>query len=126
MSSINKFQIQNGKPSAIGVYCCPWAGWLTTNFNKDKTLEETVTNCPDFEFVAYDFLELTGWQNQYDGSSITYQFNGEDFVYNEDQSDEKLNEKVFNFLTPIVLKIKAKQTSEILLQMLDSEYVKRV
>jgi hypothetical protein len=47
-NSIEKFKIENGNPNSIGIYCCPWAGWLTTNFNLDKTLKETENNCPDF------------------------------------------------------------------------------
>lgn len=36
-NSIEKFQMEKGNPNSIGIYCCPWAGWLITNFNIDNT-----------------------------------------------------------------------------------------
>ena len=64
LNSIQKFTSENQQPSSIGIYCCPWAGWLTTNFNISTTLEETENNCPDFEFVEFGLLELDKWQEE--------------------------------------------------------------
>ncbi len=75
--SIGRFKSDNkGEPKSIGIYCCPWAGWLTTNFNIHKTLNETNNNCPDFEFVEFDFLELDGWQEEYESENPTYRIKG--------------------------------------------------
>ncbi|MGC1630511.1 MAG: hypothetical protein WA749_00215, partial [Gelidibacter sp.] len=50
-SSIDRFQSENKKPNSIGIYCCPWSGWISINFNVNKKLSESDKNCPDFEYV---------------------------------------------------------------------------
>lgn len=122
-TSIDKFKTDNETPSSIGVYCCPWAGWLTTNFNIDKTLADTDNNCPDFEFVEFDILELEGWQEEYESENPTYDLSGVITKHQPDDGDEKLNELIFNFLKPIIAKLKANNKGDFLLQMLDSNCV---
>lgn len=119
-NSIEKFQIEKGNPNSIGIYCCPWAGWLTTNFNIDKTLKETENNCPDFQFVEFDLLELETWQEEYENDTPEFSINGRIIEYNHYLGDEKLNEIIFGYLKPIVRRIKEKNNSDFLLQMLDS------
>ena len=122
-ASIDKFKTEKNKgPVSIGIYCCPWAGWLTTNFNITRTLEETENNCPDFEFVEFDFLDLEGWQDEYESDSPDYKVNGVVVHFDHDSGDENLNELAFKFLEPIVIRLKSVNGSDFLLQMLDSRF----
>lgn len=124
--SIEKFKTDNkAVPKSIGVYCCPWAGWMTTNFNINKTLKETENNCPDFEFVEFDFLELEGWQEEYETENPTYKTNGLLIHYQPGTGDEKLNEVIFKYMEPIIVKLRANNESDFLLQMLDSNFIKQ-
>lgn len=125
-NSVEKFQIENGSPNSIGVYCCPRAGWLTTNFNLAKTLKDTENNCPDFQFVEFDFLELPEWQEEFENDSPEFEINGQAIEHNHDLGDEKLNEMVFSYLKPIISKLKNKNNSTFLIQMLDSNFVEVV
>ncbi|AEA45737.1 hypothetical protein [Fluviicola taffensis] len=125
-NSIDKFRMDNSDPNSIGIYCCPWAGWLTTNFNIDKTLEETQNNCPDFQFVEFDFLELHEWQEEYEKDDPEFEINGQKIQHNHDFGDEKFNELIFNYLIPIVKELKNKNNSTFLLQMLDSNFIQQV
>ncbi|KAF2509152.1 hypothetical protein E0W73_19085 [Flavobacterium foetidum] len=125
-NSIERFKIENGNPNSIGIYCCPWAGWLTTNFNLDKTLNEAENNCPDFQFVEFDFLEFPEWQEEYESDHPKFEINGDIIEHNHDFGDEKLNELIFNYLKPIALKIKDKNNSNVLLQMLDSNFIELI
>ncbi len=123
-ASIAKFMSENGLPSSIGVYCCPWAGWMTTNFNLVKTAGETGYNCPDYEFVEFDYQELSNWQEEYETDSPVYKVSGTVITHRHELGDEALNELVLSFLERIVMKIKQTQQQEILLQMLDSRFYK--
>jgi len=123
-TSMVRFQSENGEPNSIGIYCCPWAGWLTTNFNVDKTLRETENNCPDFEFVEYDGLELEGWQDEYESDEPMYVVGGRTMKHDHDSGDEELNGLVFRYLEPIAISVKAQFGIDVELQMLDSNYVK--
>ncbi len=122
-SSIEKFKLKNGNPNSVGIYCCPWAGWLTTNFNLERTLKETQNNCPDFQFVEFDFLELQKWQEEYENENPEFEINGKKIIHNHNLGDEKLNELVFSYLKPIVIGLKVKDNTIFLLQMLDSSFV---
>ncbi len=42
-ASILKFQSENNTPSSIGVYCCPWSGWISMHFNATKNLMKQKT-----------------------------------------------------------------------------------
>jgi hypothetical protein len=125
-NSIEKFQSENGIPTSIGIYCCPWAGWLTTNFNLDKKLNETEYNCPDFQFVEFDLLELSEWQEEYENEMPKFEIGGQTIEHNHDFSDEKLNELIFNYLKPIIRRLKEKENSVFLLQMLDSSFAEEL
>lgn len=119
-TSINRFQEENEQPNSIGVYCCPWAGWLTSNFNINRSIAETENNCPDFEFVDFDFLELAKWQDEYETDNPEYKLDGSVIRHNHDLGDESLNEFVFEYLKPIAVELKKKYDFDFLLQMLDS------
>lgn len=121
--SIKDFKKEHGDPSSIGIYCCPWAGWLTVNLNKEKSIADTKENCPDFEFVEYDFLDLEGWQDEYEKDEPHFLLKGVDQKHNHDLGDEVLNRIVFDYLKPMAKEIKEREETEVLLQMLDSQVV---
>lgn len=119
-SSINRFQEENRRPSAIGVYCCPWSGWITINFNITKKIVDTENNCPDFEFVEFGFMELAEWKSEYETDNPKYKLDDLTIQHNHDLGDENLNELIFDYLKPIVVELKNNYDSDFLLQMLDS------
>ena len=119
-SSIKRFQEENKRPNSIGIYCSPWSGCLTTNFNISKNIAETENNCPDFEYVEFDFLELSKWEDEYETDNPEYKLNGSIIQHDHDSGDESLNHLIFEYLKPIVLGIKKKHDFDFLLRMLDS------
>lgn len=125
-NSIQKFQLENGKPSSIGIYCCPWAGWLTINYNISKSIDETYMNCPDFEVVEFSYVEFPEWQEEYENDLPKFELGEKIFECNQDFGDEELNQLFFNYLKPIVSKIKENINSEFLLQMLDSSFSEKI
>ena len=121
VKSTQRFSIENEHPNSIGIYCCPWSGWITTNFNINRSLSQTENNCPDFEFVEYDYLELQEWQNEYEKDKPTFKLDNELKYHNHNLGDELFNRMIFEYLKPVVLELKDKFKSDLLLQMLDSE-----
>lgn len=119
-NSILKFKEEHKEPNSIGVYCCPWSGWLTTNYNLTKTIEETDNNCPDFEYVEFDFLDLKDWEMEYEKDKPEFKLNKKIKVHDHELGDEKFNQLIFNYLKPILLEINEKIRITFLLQMLDS------
>lgn len=81
-------------------------------------------NCPDFEFVEFDFLELDGWQAEYEAENPTYKTKGMTVHKDHDSGDEELNELIFKYMEPMVIKLKANNEPDFLLQMLDSSFIK--
>ena len=122
LEAIQKFTTQHGNPNSIGIYCCPWSGWVTMNFNVIKSLEETKNNCPDFEFVEFDVLDFQEWQDEYESDSPEYQTGNKVLHPDPDEGDEGVNKIFFSYLLSIVTNTKLK--SKILLQFLDSSYLK--
>jgi len=125
-TSINRFQSENEKPNSIGIYCCPWSGWITTNFNVNTKLTETENNCPDFDYVEYDFMEIPEWQEEYENDKPEFKVNGSIINHNHDLGDENINELIFEYLKPIVSELKNNYNSDFLLQMLDSRMVEEI
>jgi len=122
-SSALSFKQEAGTFNSLGVYCCPWAAWITTNFNKTKTLEEAGHNCSDFEIVGYGSVDLNSWNEEYDKEEPDFRIKGLSIFLGHDDGDEALNRIVFDFLHPIVMEIKSEIGTTVLLQMLDSECV---
>jgi hypothetical protein len=121
--SFDRFKHEtNNIPNSIGVYCCPWSGWISTHFNVNKNLSETLNNCPDFEIVEYDLLELDGWQQEYESETPTFLIKGEIVKLNHALGD--INELIFQYLEPIVKRLKETNHTVFLLQMLDSSCIK--
>ena len=120
VESAQKFETLHGNPNSIGIYCCPWSGWLTINFNLNKSLQETGDNCPDFEFVEIDILDFPEWQNEYESDNPEYQTGNAVIQFNHEEGNEGLNKIFFSYLLPIVSETKTKIKRKILLQFLDS------
>jgi hypothetical protein len=122
LSTFNKFTSEQFRPYVIGVYCCPWSGWISMNFNITK--DASLDSCPDFEFVEYDLIDFEDWENTYGhGDSKWRGINGEVLTLKWDAGDEVLNELFFHFLKSIVLELKESTALPLtLIQMLDSKY----
>ena len=125
-SSIDRFQSENKKPNSIGIYCCPWSGWISINFNVNKKLTETEKNCPDFEYVEFDLLEMSEWENEYETDNPEFKINGSIKTHNHDLGDENFNQLIFDYLKPIVIELKENYQSDFLLQMLDSNLAEEI
>jgi hypothetical protein len=124
LETVQRFKTQNGIPNSVGIYCCPWSGWLTINFNIRKSLEETNNNCPDFEFVEFDVLDFPEWQDEYEADEPKYRTGDKVIQFTQEQGDESLNKIFFSYLLPIVTETKTKIKHKILLQFLDSSCLK--
>jgi hypothetical protein len=127
--AIYNFEKQHGNPKSIGVYSCPWAGWITMNFNLTKKLEEADWNCPDFEFVEYSFIDFREWNEKYEmsiNSSLIIQFDKIHSINPETQGDETLNQIFFQYLKRVVRGIDFNKNYKIVLQMLDSNCVETI
>lgn len=127
--SIEKFNIVNPevKVYTVGLYCCPWAGWMTINFDTKPNGD----NCPDFTNVAFGEHDLERWQNEYDNNDILEIFlDGNIQTINlEEDEDELINGIVFTYLktilkVPQLLKVtdilKKSEPFRVGIQMLDS------
>ncbi len=119
-SSIIRFQAENEEPNSIGIYCCPWSGWISINFNVNKKLPDTENNCSDFDFVEFDLMEISEWENEYETDNPEFKLNDSIKTHNHDLGDENLNQFIFEYLKPIVTELKGNSNSDFLLQMLDS------
>ena len=120
-NSISRFQSEYGEPNSIGIYFCPWSGWITTNFNVKTKLIETENNCPDFDYLEYDFMEIPEWKNEYETENPKFKSNGLVKNHNHDLGDENINEIIFDYLKPIVIGLQ-RNDCKLLLQMLDSNF----
>lgn len=119
-NTIEKFIEAHGMPSSIGFYCCPWCSWLTINFNLDSTLGKANFNCPDFQFLDFGILDFPEWEEEYNKEYPIFMVDNIEIMCNHYLGDENLNELIFNFLQPIVSRLKDKYKASFLLQLLDS------
>ncbi|EMQ94991.1 hypothetical protein D778_00176 [Xanthomarina gelatinilytica] len=125
-TSIERFQTENGKPNSIGIYSCSWAGWISINFNVNKSLTETANNCPDFEYVEFDLLEIPELQDEYETDNPEFKINDSIKTHDHELGDENFNQLIFEYLKPIVKEIKGNFESDFLLQMLDSNLAEEI
>ncbi|HEX8549821.1 MAG TPA: hypothetical protein VF691_22865 [Cytophagaceae bacterium] len=122
LEGFNKFFTENGAPTVMGIYCCPSSGWISLNFNKEKTLEQTFYNCPDFEYVEYSLIDLYDWVQEYESGSGVWKNKTTTYKYNIDDGDEGLNIFIYNFLKTLILEISGKTTlPATFIQFLDSK-----
>jgi hypothetical protein len=120
--TLERFLGKFGLPNSVGVYCCPWAGWISLNFNLTKQLESTKNNCPDFEFVEYALLDMSIWAQEYQKDYPEFTLGGTNPFDRLDLDDEPINGVIFDFLKEIIIHMKPTLRFPILLQMLDSLY----
>ena len=121
-TSLNKFRAEQQDPASMGIYCSPQSGWLTTNFNSIQTLAEANNNCPDFEFVEFDILELPAWQEEYESEEPVFKTANAELTLTADMGDEDLNEFIFNFLLLFAKDLRSRSGIPVLLQILDSKF----
>lgn len=114
---ISDFKSKEGEPSQIGIYCSPWIGWITINFNLSVVDSKSA---PDFDFVEYDMIDFEDWLQEYEAKEANYMLDGELFEHNSDLGDEHLNEFFFKFLKPIVKDLQVRYKIPFLLQFLGS------
>lgn len=122
--SVDKFTVQHGDPSSVGIYCCPWSGWVSVNFNRSKSFEETNQNCPDFEYVEYELLDFPEWEDEYNGDKPMYQTGDKIIQVSHEEGGEELNRIFFSFLFPIIAGVKTRINKKVLLQFLDSNCIR--
>ncbi len=118
--SIRTFSSENPDTSwsTFAVYSCPWVGWSLTCFDTARSSNDHVArwekngpdwygedswgryndNCPDFEFFEWRRAEFPEWGSEYESGYpiVVRDLSGTD--YQIDDSDEALNEVVFDFL----------------------------
>lgn len=97
------------------------AGWISTNFNLNKTLVETEYNCPDFEYAEFNLLEIPGLQDEYESDKPQFKLEHAILNYDHELGDESFNQLIFEYLKPIIREVKEGFDSFFLLQILDSD-----
>ena len=117
VQAIDQFKPEEGEPSQIGIYCCPWIGWITINFNLKV---EDSRSTPDFNFVEFDIIDFEDWQQEYEAEEAKYMLGDKLIEHNSDLGDERLNELFFRFLQPIVKELQLRYKLPFLLQLLGS------
>lgn len=128
LKEITKFKIEHGTPKSIGIYSCPNYGWVSLNFNVNKTVTETFNNCPDFDYVEFSFIEFESWEEEYEKENpIIINHLGDKEKLSYLLGDEAFKKPFFEMLVFAVSKIETKISPiEILIQILDSNFVKKI
>ncbi|MEM9672722.1 MAG: hypothetical protein AAF992_09000 [Bacteroidota bacterium] len=127
IDGISKFKREVGEPNSLRVYCCPWSGWISLNFNVKKKLAETKDNCPDFEYVEFDMIDFESWADEYESEQPGWRYRNSIYEDNSDEGDTGLNRFFFIFMKQLIQKMNVGDTAPIiLLQMLDSEFTERI
>ena len=115
-------------PTTIGIYSCPWSGWVSLCINVGDTDDTHKRNCPDFKFVGYAIVQLPEWEEEYFSDAQEVQVSESHIVSpSADEGDEGYNKPFFDFLTEIAkeyFKDGRVRTTWVGVQMLDSALVK--
>jgi hypothetical protein len=138
--------------STFALYACPWAGWITANFDTVANSAGIVArfsvngpdwygedewgrfnnNCPDFEFREWRGLDLADWQSEYEEAEPIHvrDLSGQDhFIGSE---NEAINGLAFHFLRTVLSdKLSSMKGSSLFpgvrhrfgVQLLDSRFV---
>ncbi|OCX51786.1 hypothetical protein BEL04_17390 [Mucilaginibacter sp. PPCGB 2223] len=123
LSTFDKFSEEQYRPYVMGIYSCPWSGWVSLHFNITK--DAPMDSCVDFEFVEYGFISFEEWEENtmIFGDSEWQDANGKLLLRKWGDGDEILNKLFFDFLKLIVSEIKQiKILPFVFIQMLDSAY----
>lgn len=99
-------------------------GWISLNFNIEQTIEEVDYNCPDFEYVEFEFFEQPDWEGEYTKkTSRIIDYNGIEMRLDE-FNDEEYQRPFFELFKVVVKnKIEEFKPTPILIQVLDSNMV---
>ncbi|WP_110955048.1 hypothetical protein [Anaerosinus massiliensis] len=140
-SSIKKFTQNNPhvKVYTFGLYSCPWAGWLTINFDAQKHSEKYIenlkvkyiswdeqefydtfcNNCPDFEYADYSAMNFPIWQQQCESQERVAFKNSLGNIIEINQyteGDEAINKVVYEYYVNILEELEERQLFDILNQ----------
>ena len=128
IAGLENFSKEVREPAIMGIYCCPWSGWITLNFNISYSFSEVSYSCPDFEFVEYDFIEFKHWEEEYESLEGLWTDNNlKVYGVNRSEGDEGLNKFFFDYLKDIVVNLNEKsRLPPTLLQFLDSKFCKKI
>lgn len=155
IASVEKFKKEKADVtiSTIGLYCDPFSGRIFINFDTPNNSENLVRehqennsdwygedeygsyndHCPDFEYYAYEKLEISEWREQFEISeviTIKYHFKKTQIDLAQ-VNDEVLNKQFFIFLKDILrnvvrdevfTKLNKSETFRVGIQMANSEY----
>jgi len=125
-SIITKYLSEHKEINSVGIYSCPWSGWISLCFNKNKTINDSGSNCPDFEFVEYGMIQIPEWEKEYNSEKIEIKENAlKTFRPDlEKEGDDAFNKIFFDYLKKIAKEeLTLKYKDKILIQMLDSKYL---
>lgn len=115
--------------SCLGIYACPWSGWVMINFDTQEHSEEHIAkgklrgsewfatdeygqycnNCPDFKYVDFSQLGFPEWVKEYNENeilNIKVNLFSTIKIDTETDGDEAFNEVLFNYLLKIASEIK--------------------
>ena len=115
----------NEKVSSFAIYACPWAGWITSNFDTNANSESLINqqletgnhwygsdvegyfnnNCPDFLYSNYSELQFEKWAEEYNnGDTISIKINriSKKIVNVDVLGDEAFNRIFFDFFVKIL------------------------
>lgn len=127
VKGIRSYISANEKPRSIGIYCCPWSGWISLNFDRIQEFPE-VENCPDYTDPEHDILDFREWSEEYEKSDVPSILTpmGETLEIDvEDAGDEAFNRPFFDFLEAMVDRLFSERSFDgakvVHLQFLDSE-----
>ena len=118
----------NQEPKVVGIYSSPNYGWISLNFNSTKALEDSSLNCPDFEFVEFNLLELPDWETEYENSKpqITNS-KGNIISMSEYFGDGEYKAPFYELLIEIAAKLSnTNESFQYFVQMLDSELNEKI
>jgi hypothetical protein len=125
---LERFSKEVRKPVMMGIYCCPWSGWITLNFNISYKFNKESYYCPDFEFVEYNMLEFKHWEKEYLASEgIWTDDTLKVYHTNHDKGDDGLNKFFFDYLKDLIVTLNEKyKLPPTLLEFLDSNCREKV
>lgn len=127
----------------VGIYLCPWAGWLTVNFDTKNHSEHYVdslkrktlfgvdhfgsfcNNCPDFKYVDYAHISFPSWQHEYESQEIiTFNIGSKQVVEINllTEGDEGFNKIFFEYYVGVLEEI----TNSLIFEKLNQERVMRL
>ena len=107
--------------NSLGIYISPVIGWISINVNYNTKIEQTSFNCPDFDHVEFQLLDLSEWVDEAEKEDPIFTYGNKTLNWNGE--DETLNKFIFNYFVGwIIPSITENFTKPLLLQMLDSKY----